>query len=499
MEQTNHEHTINLGTLMIRLKIAFFRLWAVVLALTILTGLVSYARARNAYVPMYESKAIFTVDAGSGAEDIFQAGAYYDHYLAQQLAGIFPQVMTLDIMNDLVIPQLDKGYINGTASATAIADSNMLILTVHSTDPYDAYDYLCALIDCFPMVASYSVDNPQVKIMTAPNLPTEPYTTIPGTGAFVKGAILGLAISAAMLFLFALMSHTIQTPDELKSTINLPILIALPKVIQKKRRRGTSNMITAESDPNMAESLRGLRMKVKKLLANSENKTVMVTSTLAGEGKTTVAVNLALSLIRDGHSVVLLDADLRSQSVARTLGEKAAGTALIDCLKDPSLSILDCVRTAQNGLPFISGRSIDKRHYALESSATRKLLKTLCEHYDYVVIDTPPSDIVSDSAALCRSAECVLYVIRQNYTQKSQIINAITSLHHKDVKIAGCVFNGVPQFHRAYGYGYRSTYGYGYDYGYKKYNYNRYGDSKDGKYGKYSRYSKYAQANSTTE
>lgn len=492
MEQQSHDQSINLATLMIRLKIAFFRLWPIVISLAILFGLVWFARDRSAYVPQYESKAIFTVDSGYTAEDIFITGAYYDHYAAQQLASAFPHFLTLDMMNDLVVQQLDKGYITGVASAEAVADSNMVVLTVRDTDPQAAYDYLCAIIDCFPQVAVYMVDNPQVKIMTSPNLPTEPYTTTPGIGSFAKGAALGLALGLAILFVYALVRHTIQTPDELKSTINLPILIALPKVTQKRRRSGGSPLITADSDPNMAESLRGLRMKVKKKLSASGGKTILVTSTLAGEGKTTVAVNLAYSLIRDGHKVVLLDADLRSQSVARTLGEKAVGNGMMDCLKDPKLSILDCVRTTQNGLDFISGRSTEKRHYTIELATTRQLFDALAQKYDYVIIDTPPSEIVSDAVSLCRCADCVLYVIRQNYTQKGQILNAITSLHQKDVKITGVVFNGVPQFHRQYGYGYRSTYGYGYDYGYHKYNYSRYGFSygydKNGKYGKYSKY-----------
>lgn len=501
MEQKTQTPPINLSTLMIRLKIALFRLWPIVLALAVLISLVSFARDKNNYVPKYESKAIFTVDSGYRAEDIFYTGAYYDQYAAQQLAAAFPHLLSLDMMNDLVVQQLDKGYINGVANAQAVADSNMIVLTVRSSDPQDAYDYLCAIIDCFPQVAGYMVDNPQVKIMTSPELPTEPYTSEPGLGSLAKGALLGTALGAVILFICALVSHTIQTPDELKSAINLPILIALPRVTQKKRRNATNTLITADSDPNMGESLRGLRMKIKKQLAESNGKSILITSTLAGEGKTTVGINLADALARDGHKVVLLDADLRSQSVARTLGEKAMGNSLLDCLKDRNLSILDCVRTAKNGLDFISGRSVDKRHYAIDAAAMQRQLSILSEKYDYIIIDTPPCEIVSDSAALCRCADCVLYVVRQNYTQRGQILNAVTSLHQKDVKIAGIVFNGVPQFHRQYGYGYRSTYGYGYDYGYHKYNYSRYGFAygydKNGKYGKYSKYR--MKAEETTE
>ena len=481
MEQNNQEQPINLINVLIRFKNALLQLWPLVLVLTLLGGIVFFARAKTTFRPRYEAQAIFTVDSGYTAEDIFSTGAYYDQYAAKQMADAFPFLLSTDMMNDLVLQQLPRGYIGGVANAEAVVDSNMLILTVQSSDPQDAYDYLCAIIECYPQVAGYMVDNPQMKIMSNPALPTHPYNSFSGLGSTAKGMVLGLLASLIIVFICGLLTRTIQTADELKSTINLPILVALPKVVQKKRRNGTGHWISPDSDPNMAESLRGLRVKVKKLLADENQKTILVTSTLAGEGKTTVAINLAHALMQDGHKVILLDADLRSQSVARTLGEKAVGVGLFDCLKDQETSILNCVRTTKTGLPFISGRSTEKRHYAIDANAMQQLLNTLSQHYDYIVIDTPPSEVVSDATTLCRCADCVLYVIRQDYAQKGQVLNAVTTLHHKDVKIAGCVFNGVPQFHRQYGYGYHSSYGYGYDYGYRKYSHSSkygYGYSK---------------------
>jgi capsular exopolysaccharide synthesis family protein len=277
----------------------------------------------------------------------------------------------------------------------------------------------------------------------------------------------------ALVAVNALFTQTIQGVDDLKVTVNLPILIALPKVTQKKRRSGKDTLISAATDPNMAEALRGLRVKIKKILKSSGRNTILVTSTIAGEGKTTVSVNTALALKRDGHKVIILDADLRRQSVAPALGEPSTGNGLMNCLKDRKLNILDCVRKAENGLHFISGPSTDKRHYAINPNAIQQIIQTLSSHYDYVVIDTPPSEIVSDTTALCRCADCVLYVVRQDYAQKSQILNAVTSLHNKDVKITGCVLNGVPQSHHSYGYNYGK--------------YNRY--SRYSKYGKYHKYS----------
>ena len=158
----------------------------------------------------------------------------------------------------------------------------------------------------------------------------------------------------------------------------------------------------------------------------------------------------------------------------------------MDCMreKDP-VSIFSCIRRNEaQKLDFISGRSTEKRHYSMDIEAVKQLLDQLSQRYEYIIIDTPPNDVVSDAMALCRCANCVLYVVRQDHVQKSQVINSIASMDAKGVKIAGCIFNGVPKFHRQYGYGYRYGYGYGYDYGYKKY---RYGEnySYGGKRSKY--------------
>ena len=484
---------LQLLNLMIRFKNAFVQMWILLVILGILLGGLSWYRAKRSFVPMYTTKAIFTVDAGYTPEDIFGTGAYYDQYAAEQLASAFPRLLSTDMMRDLVIQELDKGYINGQAQAVAVADSNMLVLTVTSNNARDAYDYLCAIIKCYPQVAIFMVDNPQVKIVTSPTLPTEPYNSFQGGAALVKGMATGVMISLLFILLCAVLTKTIQTTDELKKAVNIPILVALPKVEVKKRRSGINNLITAESDPNLTESMRGLRMKLKKMLRDSEKKVILVTSTLAGEGKTTIAINTAAALTRDGHRVLLVDADLHSQSVARALGEKVDHDGLMECMKDDAVSVFSCIRTNQDQkLDFISGRSTDKRHYTLNINKINSLLEELKYQYDYIVLDTPPNDVVSDAMALCRCANCVLYVVRQDHVQRNQVINSIATMHAKGITISGCIFNGVPKFHRQYGYGYRYGYGYGYDYGNKKYHYgDKYSYGNRYRYNSYSSYSSY--------
>lgn len=325
--ENNSQEPIKLLDLFVRFRQTLSRMWILVVVASLLLGGFMFYRAKTSYVPMYQSRAILTVETGyTNSSDIFGSGAYYDQYAAQQVASVFPQILNMEMMRDLVLQEMGKTHIPGRASAQAVVNSNMLVLTVQSANAQDAYDYLNAIIDCYPQVLDYMLQHHQIKIMTSPTVATKPYNSFTGTESAVKGGIVGAAIALLFIFACSLLIHKVQTADELKDTVNLPILVALPKVDLKKRRTG-NKLLEPDSDPNMEESLRGLRVKVKKLLEQTESNTMLLTSTLSGEGKTTIAVNLAQALAWDGHKVVVLDADLRSQSVAKALGEKTVGMA----------------------------------------------------------------------------------------------------------------------------------------------------------------------------
>lgn len=478
--------------MVLRFKNVFMQMWILMVVLGLVLGGLSWYRAKRSFVPLYQAKAIFTVDAGYSPEDIFGAAAYYDQYAARQMATSFSHVISTDMMRDLVKQELSKSYITCSANAVAVADSNMVVMTATGANAQDVYEYLNAVIKCYPQVASVMVENPQLKIITSPVVPEKHCNSFQGQRALAKGVLAGVGISVAIMLMCAIFTKTVQTTDELKKAINLPILVALPKVEVKKRRTGEQKFITADSDPNMTECMRGLRMKLKKMLRDKEQKIILITSTLAGEGKTTIAINTAAALARDGHKVLLIDADLHSQSVARVLGEPMDRDGLLECMNDAQVSAFSCIRTSEPmKIDFISGRSTDKRHYALNINKINSILSELRREYDYIVIDTPPNDVVSDAMALCRCASCVLYVVRQDHVQRNQVINSIASMHDKGIVIHGCIFNGVPKYQRNYGYGYRYGYGYGYDYGSRKYHY---GDkySYTNKY-RYNSYSSYAQ------
>lgn len=444
------------------------RMWAVVLAVTVLVSAVLAVNAKRKYVPWYEARARFSVSSSYDGDDIFSE-SYYDNAAAKQLAAAFPHMLSMDLMKDLMLQKLDKPYINGTITPYSVVDTNMFVLTVRSSDPQDAYDILVAVIESFPQVAVYMVDNPRVDVLEAIMVPESPVNSFSWAEALTDGAVKGLAAALALVALVTALTRNINSTRQLKAVANVPVLATFPRLTAKKRRKQKEVMVTAESDEGFAESLRSLSLKLRKA---EQGQVVVVTSTISGEGKTTTAVNLARTLSEDGSRVVLVDADLRNQSIGRLQGADG-GKGLLACLRDDELDVCGCLRQVSGSeVMYLSGDSAPDWKYAVDQKKLRRVLNRLRENFDYVVMDTSPCAMVADTALLCRLGDSVLYVVRCDWARESQVLDHVTALHERDVKLTGFVFNGAPRrrsgYGYGYGYGYGGKYGYGYGYGSKK-------------------------------
>ena len=463
MDSEKELEKIDIFHLLRRFFRSFKKFWVLTLVLCVLLGGLMWFRSRQSFTPYYETRAMFSVSSGYGKGDIFTSSQYYDSSAAKSLAAAFPQLLTTEVMQDLIKTELGKGYINGSISASVITNTSILQITVRSTDPQDAYDILCAVIEAFPQVAVYMVDDPQITMRESPYVPTSPTNSFSGVSAVLKGALLGLLLGCGITALYAAANRTITNADELKKAVNLPLLASFPHVILKKRRNVERVFINSDDDWYLAEALRTLRVKVRKQLADRNGKVVLLTSTVPSEGKSTISANLALSLSAEGSRVVLVDADLRNQTIYRMFGSGRAGHGMLECLRDPKLDPNECL----SGVPgtnlfYLSDVSTRKRHYSIDAKQLRRVLDALSKEFDYVVVDSPPCGVVSDTSLFARYADCVLYVIRQDHAAQSQILDCIDGLYQRDIPLTGCILNDVPRRSLV-----QST-GYGYGYGKEK-------------------------------
>lgn len=243
-----------------------------------------------------------------------------------------------------------------------------------------------------------------------------------------------------------------------------------------EHRRG-EYLINNKTPFEITESFRNLKATLSVSVPKKDNGgvSILVTSSYPEEGKTTVAVNLSLMFAQSNVKVVLIDADIRKGRVAKHFGEKSS-PGLSDYLSGQK-TLEEVVKQApdSDNFYYIScGTRSPKPYELLESNAMKELLEKLRERYDYIIIDTPPVLLVSDSLALASMADGTVIVCRHLESYVSDIARTLNSLAFVKANVLGVIVNDYEdKVKKGYGYGgykkyhYYSRYGYKYGYRYE--------------------------------
>lgn len=456
-----------------------------IVCLATLLGGVMGIRAWRSYVPMYKSEAVFSVSTNAvNSTDVFGYSYYYDNTAAKQAAELFPYILHSNAMTERLKLALDSEYIGGSISASSIADTNLFTLTVTSTSAEESLRILKAVIEVYPQMSYLMSGDVQLKMTQEPTMGTAPYNSRNWKESALKGALLGAAIGAVALLIWAIMQKTICDADEVKSFLNLTYLGSVP-VIKARRSQLDDKLVTVDTvsaDSQFGEAFRSIRMKLAKKLSEESSKVIMFTSTLQDEGKTTIAANTAITLAKDGHRVVLVDGDLRNPSIKKLLGITKETDGLGEYLQRDKIKNMNFIHDRETNLCILAG---DAKEYDMNRIFNRarleQIVENLADNFDYVIFDAPPCAVTADAIKLCRYMQKVVYIIRQDYASQSQIYSSVQSLYDNGADVCGFIINyktgksGIEK----YNYGYK--YGYGYGYG-KKYGYG-YGSGKKSRYG----------------
>lgn len=448
--------------------------WPLILALALVFGGLRYVRARMSYRPKYTASATFSVSCGvDDATDLLGGSSYYDAQAAKQLVQSFPYIIRSEAMTERIKATLNREYINGTVNAPeVIGDSNFYTLSATSSDPQAALDLLQAVIENYPQVASFVVGNTRLSMIKDPVLPTAPSNPAPSLRTAGKGALLGAVLGCLVIFILSLGRVTVLSPRDLQKDVSLRCLGQIPEIHQHKRRKTGAegvSMLNANQRSQLADPFSSLRVRLLRELEREDDRMILVTSTLPGEGKTTVSFNLALSLAQSGKSVILVDADLRNQQVKARFGIQEESLGLTELIRDKSIDLEGAlIPVGDTGLRILAGSTrVPRAMDLLDSGRTRNILERLRSLADYVVIDAPPAGILGDAAVLGRSADRTLYVVRYDAVLRQTVCDSILGLSRRSVPMCGYVLNGMPGQHKGSGYGY--GYGYGYGKGYGRY------------------------------
>lgn len=457
------------------------RLFWIVIAAAIAFGYFSYRRADRNYTPYYSSQAVFSVRASYYATtDILSYSSFINTTAAQTLSATFPYVIRSENTQRLLKQELNMSYIPGTINATSTADAALFTLTVTGGNAQHAYDLLKATIKVYPQAASTILGDTRIDVINMPLGPsTTPMNTNNAVETGIRSTIPVIAVGLLLIFLVALSRKTIHSADDLRKLMNLKCLAYVPGIKLKKRSHSHNLSITITNSrvgSIFSESIRNLRVKVQKAMDHRHAHILLISSTIPNEGKTTVATNLALSFAAEGSRVVLVDGDLRKQSLKGALGIDQPSEGLVEFLSDNAKSV-SLLSVPHSNLYLLSGdKTTDQPQPLLDTPRLKKLFDSLREHVDYIIIDTPPTGILSDAATIAKYADVALYVVRQDLASTTQIFNALQTLNSVEIPILGCVLNHTQAGTTRYGYGSKYSGSYGYSYGYKySDSYRRYG------------------------
>ena len=283
---------------------------------------------------------------------------------------------------------------------------------------------------------------------------------------YILYCLLGLALPAGILFLLYYLDNKVRSREDLEEISSTPFLGA---IVQSKKPQ--SIVVSRGSRSSIAELFRMLRTNLSYNAAGEEGRVILVTSSVSGEGKTFVSINLGASLALSGKKVLLLGLDLRKPKLSQYLtGSKAPRgvTNLLVGETDDSSELIQAVEGYDN-LHFLDcGPLPPNPAELLMTKRMQELLDTFRQEYDHIIIDLPPVGLVTDALLLEEEGDQTIAVTRFGFTIKPHVKMLDELYQKRKLPKMGIVLNGVKQG-RSYGYGYGYGYGGGYGYGYGYY------------------------------
>lgn len=450
---------------------SFLKLWWLVLIL-IAAGAGGFLLFQRMWIePMYECSATFTVATGDGTSGSYSF--YYDMNTADQLSKTFPYVLESSFFQSSLLERLGTDTLNGIITAETIENSNVVTMRAESPSPEDARAILDAALEIYPETARFVLGDIQFSYLNEPETPTAPCNRMSTRRSLALGGAGGAAAALLLLGLVSLSRRTARSPEEMKKITSLRCLAAVPHVRSKARgtKKDVNLSVLEDRVPyGYRESIRALRVRLEKMMRKAEGQILLVTSTAAGEGKSTLAVNLAELIAAGGSSVLLIDGDLRKQGDAELMGiRKNPGLAGVVKAELPGMEF--CTKVKGKKLWFLGGsRPVKQPAPVLSSPRIRSFLDEMRQEMDYIIIDSPPCGMFQDAGLLADEADGILYVVKYDTVPQRDIRAGFSSLSGRKASFLGYVFNDFPEAVSEYGYG-RYRYGSYGNYGYRKYGY----------------------------
>lgn len=351
-----------------------------------------------------------------------------------------------------------------TCSVNSVNDTNVVNISVQADTRRDAWFGLQYVLDWYRTNGDKYHFNYDLNVTQTNPISEAPVSANSHVRNLMMGGIGGGVFIAAVLLLLAYFSDTIKTPAEITTRIDCRMLARLPKEHKRrgirfwKKNREALLITSLKTSFRYKEAVKKLRSRIEESSRKHGYQTIMVTSVMENEGKSSIAANLAISLAKGGHHVLMIDADIRKPSLDRILNmdtEHSLNAALTG--KDWKKEVMHSERFHMDVLCSI--QDLENAEKLLSSEQMKKLLEEAKQSYEFVIVDTSPAAGLSDPLIISEHCDASLLVIRQNLAGARRINDAIDRLVTVRNNLIGCIYNGAVfdplSEQKAYGYRYR--------------------------------------------
>ena len=291
---------------------------------------------------------------------------------------------------------------------------------------------------------------------------------------YLAALVLGMGIPVGIIYLIGLTKFKIEGRADVEKLTSLPVIGDIPLADEK-----SGSIAVFENQNNlMSETFRNVRTNLQFMLENGKN-VILVTSTVSGEGKSFVSSNLAISLSLLGKKVVIVGLDIRKPGLNKVFNLSRKEQGITQFLTNPAVNLMDLVQPSDinKNLFILPGGAVPPNPTELLArDSLEKAIETLKANFDYVILDTAPVGMVTDTLLIGRTADLSVYVCRADYTRKAEFTLINELMENNKLPNLCIAINGLDLQKKKYGYyygygkygkyyGYGKRYGYGYGYG----------------------------------
>lgn len=308
--------------------------------------------------------------------------------------------------------------------------------------------------------ATSDLESANARVVDKAVVPSDPVKPKKSLIVALTG-VLAMMLGVGLTLLINSLNNTFKGTEEVENKLNLPVLGVLP-LLKGMERKSMFRLFNSNKNKAFAESIRTIRTGVVLSGLDNPHKVLVVTSSVPGEGKSSISVNLAAAL-GQMERVLLIDADMRRPTIAKSF-EYPVGTPGLANIVSGNATIEDALQS-EEGIDVIGAGTVPPNPLELLSSHKfAELLQELETRYDRIVIDSAPTQAVSDAMVLGQHANAVIYVIKSDSTQTDLAKKGVGQLLQNQVPVTGVVLNQVDiKKAQKYGYSYSGYYDY---YGY---------------------------------